>query len=380
MCDDKKIIFSMVNVSKVIPPNKTILKDIYLSFFYGAKIGIIGLNGSGKSTLLKIIAGIDKTYNGEVVFSPGYSVGYLPQEPELDNSKTVRQIVEEGVAEVVQLLQEYEEINNKFAEPMSDEEMATLIEKQGEITEKLDHLDAWNLDSKLERAMDALRCPEPNALVQNLSGGESRRVALCRLLLQEPDILLLDEPTNHLDAESITWLEQHLQQYKGTVIAVTHDRYFLDNVAGWILELDRGEGIPWKGNYSSWLEQKTQRLAMEEKQESKRRKTLERELEWVRMAPKARHAKSKARLSAYEKLLNEDVKQKEERLEIYIPNGPRLGDRVIIANNISKSFDNKILFENFSFNLPPAGIVGIIGHNGAGKTTLFRMIMGLQNP
>ncbi|HOK37186.1 MAG: energy-dependent translational throttle protein EttA [Bacteroidales bacterium] len=380
MCDDKKIIFSMVNVSKVIPPNKTILKDIYLSFFYGAKIGIIGLNGSGKSTLLKIIAGIDKTYNGEVVFSPGYSVGYLPQEPELDNSKTVRQIVEEGVAEVVQLLQEYEEINNKFAEPMSDEEMATLIEKQGEITEKLDHLDAWNLDSKLERAMDALRCPEPNALVQNLSGGESRRVALCRLLLQEPDILLLDEPTNHLDAESITWLEQHLQQYKGTVIAVTHDRYFLDNVAGWILELDRGEGIPWKGNYSSWLEQKTQRLAMEEKQESKRRKTLERELEWVRMAPKARHAKSKARLSAYEKLLNEDVKQKEERLEIYIPNGPRLGDRVIIANNISKSFDNKILFENFSFNLPPAGIVGIIGPNGAGKTTLFRMIMGLQNP
>jgi ATP-binding cassette ChvD family protein len=370
----------MVNVSKVIPPNKTILKDIYLSFFYGAKIGIIGLNGSGKSTLLKIIAGIDKTYNGEVVFSPGYSVGYLPQEPELDNSKTVRQIVEEGVAEVVQLLQEYEEINNKFAEPMSDEEMATLIEKQGEITEKLDHLDAWNLDSKLERAMDALRCPEPNALVQNLSGGESRRVALCRLLLQEPDILLLDEPTNHLDAESITWLEQHLQQYKGTVIAVTHDRYFLDNVAGWILELDRGEGIPWKGNYSSWLEQKTQRLAMEEKQESKRRKTLERELEWVRMAPKARHAKSKARLSAYEKLLNEDVKQKEERLEIYIPNGPRLGDRVIIANNISKSFDNKILFENFSFNLPPAGIVGIIGPNGAGKTTLFRMIMGLQNP
>lgn len=380
MCDDKKIIFSMVNVSKVIPPNKTILKDIYLSFFYGAKIGIIGLNGSGKSTLLKIIAGIDKTYNGEVVFSPGYSVGYLPQEPELDNSKTVRQIVEEGVAEVVQLLQEYEEINNKFAEPMSDEEMATLIEKQGEITEKLDHLDAWNLDSKLEKAMDALRCPEPDTLVQNLSGGERRRVALCRLLLQEPDILLLDEPTNHLDAESIHWLEQHLQQYKGTVIAVTHDRYFLDNVAGWILELDRGEGIPWKGNYSSWLEQKTQRLAMEEKQESKRRKTLERELEWVRMAPKARHAKSKARLSAYEKLLNEDVKQKEERLEIYIPNGPRLGDRVIIANNISKSFDNKILFENFSFNLPPAGIVGIIGHNGAGKTTLFRMIMGLQNP
>ncbi len=380
MCDDKKIIFSMVNVSKVIPPNKTILKDIYLSFFYGAKIGIIGLNGSGKSTLLKIIAGIDKSYNGEVVFSPGYSIGYLPQEPELDNSKTVRQIVEEGVAEVVKLLQEYEEINNKFAEPMSDDEMAALIEKQGEITEKLDHLDAWNLDSKLERAMDALRCPEPDALVQNLSGGERRRVALCRLLLQEPDILLLDEPTNHLDAESIHWLEQHLQQYKGTVIAVTHDRYFLDNVAGWILELDRGEGIPWKGNYSSWLEQKTQRLAMEEKQESKRRKTLERELEWVRMAPKARHAKSKARLSAYEKLLNEDVKQKEERLEIYIPNGPRLGDKVIIANNISKSFDNKILFENFSFNLPPAGIVGIIGPNGAGKTTLFRMIMGLQNP
>lgn len=380
MCDDKKIIFSMVNVSKVIPPNKTILKDIYLSFFYGAKIGIIGLNGSGKSTLLKIIAGIDKSYNGEVVFSPGYSVGYLPQEPELDNSKTVRQVVEEGVAEVVQLLQEYEEINNRFAEPMNDEEMAALIEKQGEITEKLDHLDAWNLDSKLERAMDALRCPEPDALVQNLSGGERRRVALCRLLLQEPDILLLDEPTNHLDAESIHWLEQHLQQYKGTVIAVTHDRYFLDNVAGWILELDRGEGIPWKGNYSSWLEQKTQRLAMEEKQESKRRKTLERELEWVRMAPKARHAKSKARLSAYEKLLNEDVKQKEERLEIYIPNGPRLGDKVIVANNISKSFDNKILFENFSFNLPPAGIVGIIGPNGAGKTTLFRMIMGLQNP
>lgn len=380
MSDDKKIIFSMVNVSKVIPPNRTILKDIYLSFFYGAKIGIIGLNGSGKSTLLKIIAGIDKSYNGEVVFSPGYSIGYLAQEPELDNNKTVREIVEEGMSEVVSLLKEYEEINNKFLEPLSDVEMTSLIEKQGELTEKLDNLDAWNLDSKLERAMDALQCPDPDSLVANLSGGERRRVALCRLLLQEPDILLLDEPTNHLDAESVHWLEQHLQQYKGTVIAVTHDRYFLDNVAGWILELDRGEGIPWKGNYSSWLEQKTARLAMEEKVESKRRKTLERELEWVRMSPKARHAKSKARLSAYEKMLNEDVKQKEERLEIFIPNGPRLGDKVIIVNNISKSYDNKLLFDNFSFSLPPAGIVGIIGPNGAGKTTLFRMIMGMVLP
>jgi len=377
MSDDKKIIFSMVNVGKKIPPQKQILKNIYLSFFYGAKIGIIGLNGSGKSTLLKIIAGLDKSFEGEVVFSPGYTVGYLPQEPELDNTKTVKEIVEEGVHETVALIKEYEAINEKFAEPMSDDEMASLIDRQGILTELLDQHGAWDLDSKLERAMDALRCPDGEEIVAHLSGGERRRVALCRLLLREPDILLLDEPTNHLDAESIQWLEQHLQQYKGTVIAVTHDRYFLDNVAGWILELDRGEGIPWKGNYSSWLEQKTTRMAQEEKTESKRKKTLERELEWVRMSPKARQAKSKARLAAYDKMLNEDTKQKEDKLEIYIPNGPRLGDKVLVANNISKAFDHKILFENFSFSLPPAGIVGIIGPNGAGKTTLFRLMMGL---
>ncbi len=370
----------MVGVGKVIPPNRQILKDIYLSFYYGAKIGIIGLNGSGKSTLLKIIAGLDKSYKGEVVFSPGYSVGILQQEPELDNSKTVKEIVEEGVAETVELLKAYEAVNNRFAEPMSDDEMNTLIEEQGRLTELLDQHDAWELDTKLERAMDALRCPDPDQNVKTLSGGERRRVALCRLLLQEPDILLLDEPTNHLDAESIDWLEQYLRQYKGTVIAVTHDRYFLDNVAGWILELDRGEGIPWKGNYTSWLEQKSNRLAMEEKTESKRRKTLERELEWVRMAPKARHAKSKARLASYERLMSEDTKQKEEKLEIFIPNGPRLGNKVIEAHDISKAFGDKLLFENLSFSLPPAGIVGIIGPNGAGKTTLFRLIMGLEQP
>lgn len=380
MNEEPKIIFSMVNVSKKIPPQRQILKNIYLSFFYGAKIGIIGLNGSGKSTLLKIIAGLDTSIEGEVVFSPGYSVGYLPQEPELDNNKTVREVIEEAVADVVDLLKEYEEINNRFSEPMSDDEMNKLIERQGTVTELLDHHDAWELDNKLERAMDALRCPPPDESIATLSGGERRRVALCRLLLQEPDVLLLDEPTNHLDAESIQWLEIHLQQYKGTVICVTHDRYFLDNVAGWILELDRGEGIPWKGNYSSWLDQKTQRLALEEKTESKRRKTLERELEWVRMSPKARTSKSKARLSAYDRLLNEDVKQKEEKLEIFIPNGPRLGDKVLVANNISKAFSNNILFENFSFTLPQAGIVGIIGPNGAGKTTLFRMMMGLIDP
>jgi len=377
---DEKIIFSMVGVSKTFPPHKRVLNNIYLSFFYGAKIGIIGLNGSGKSTLMKIIAGVEKSYEGEVIFSPGYTVGYLEQEPHLDDSKTVRQVVEEGVQEVVDLLKEYEEVNARFAEPMSDDEMNKLIERQGELTEKLDHLDAWNLDSKLERAMDALRCPDADTHVKVLSGGERRRVALCRLLLQQPDVLLLDEPTNHLDADSVQWLEMHLQQYKGTVIAITHDRYFLDNVAGWILELDRGEGIPWKGNYSSWLEQKSIRLAQEEKQESKRRKTLERELEWVRMSPKARHAKSKARLSAYDKLLNEDVKQKEEKLEIFIPNGPRLGDLVIETNNVSKAYGDKLLFENLSFKLPPNGIVGVIGPNGAGKTTLFRLIMGLEKP
>jgi energy-dependent translational throttle protein EttA len=380
MSEDKKIIFSMVGVGKLIPPNKQILKDIYLSFFYGAKIGIIGLNGSGKSTLLKIIAGIDQSYQGNVAFSPGYTVGLLEQEPELDDNKTVKEIVEEGVQEVVNLLKEYEAVNMKFSEPMTDDEMNALIEKQGRLTELIDHHDGWEIDSKLERAMDALRCPESNALVKHLSGGERRRVALCRLLLKEPDILLLDEPTNHLDAESVEWLEQHLKQYKGTVIAVTHDRYFLDNAAGWILELDRGEGIPWKGNYSSWLEQKANRLKMEEKSESKRRKTLERELEWVRMAPKARHAKSKARLSAYEKLMDQDVKQKEERLEIFIPNGPRLGANVIDCVNVSKAFGDKLLFENLSFSLPPAGIVGVIGPNGAGKTTLFRMIMGDEKP
>ena len=378
--EQPKVIFSMNRVSKVYPPNKQVLKDIWLSFFYGAKIGIIGLNGSGKSTLLKIIAGIDKNYQGDVAFSPGYSVGYLAQEPELDNSKIVKEVVQEGVQEVVNLMKEYEEVNNRFSEPMSDDEMNKLIERQGELTELLDQHDAWELDAKLERAMDALNCPEPDASVATLSGGERRRVALCRLLLQEPDILLLDEPTNHLDAESIQWLEAHLHQYKGTVIAVTHDRYFLDNVAGWILELDRGEGIPWKGNYSSWLEQKTKRLEQEEKSESRRRKTLERELEWVRMAPKARQAKGKARLNAYEKMLNEDSKQKEERLEIYIPDGPRLGTNVIEAVHVRKAFGDKVLFEDLNFKLPPAGIVGVIGPNGAGKTTLFRLIMGLEKP
>ena len=378
--DDKKIIFSMVGVSKIIPPQKQVLKNIYLSFFYGAKIGVLGLNGAGKSTLLKIIAGLDKSYQGEVVFSPGYSVGYLPQEPQLDDNLTVKEEVMKGVHEVVDILKEYEEVNMKFMEPMSDDEMNKLIERQGELTELIEQHDAWELDSKLERAMDALRCPEGDTPIQNLSGGERRRVALCRLLLSEPDILLLDEPTNHLDAESVQWLEMHLQQYKGTVIAVTHDRYFLDNVAGWILELDRGEGIPWQGNYSSWLEQKTNRLAMEEKQESKRRRTLERELEWVRMAPKARQAKGKARLNAYDKLLNEDVKEKEEKLQIFIPNGPRLGDQVIEAQNVSKAYGDKLLFENLNFNLPPNGIVGVIGPNGAGKTTLFRLIMGLEKP
>ena len=378
---DEKIIFSMNGVGKILPHNnKVILKDIYLSFFYGAKIGIIGLNGSGKSTLLKIIADVEKSYQGEVVFAPGYSVGYLEQEPHLDDTKSVKQVVEEGVRSVVDLMKEYEAVNAKFAEPMSDDEMAKLIEKQGELTEKIDHVNGWEIDNKLERAMDALMCPDADAPVKNLSGGERRRVALCRLLLQEPDILLLDEPTNHLDTESVQWLEAHLQKYKGTVIAVTHDRYFLDNVAGWILELDRGEGIPWKGNYSSWLEQKANRLAQEEKQESKRRKTLERELEWVRMAPKARQAKSKARLSAYEKMQNEDVKQKEERVEIFIPNGPRLGANVIDANNVSKSYGDKLLYENLNFKLPPAGIVGVIGPNGAGKTTLFRLIMGYESP
>lgn len=380
MADDKKIIFSMVGVGKVFPPNKQVLKDIYLSFFYGAKIGIIGLNGSGKSTLLRVIAGTEKSYQGEVAFSPGYEVGMLEQEPHLDETKTVKEIVEEGVQDVVNLLKEYEEINLKFAEPMSDDEMNNLIERQGKLTEQIDQTDAWELDSKLERAMDALRCPEGDTPVQNLSGGERRRVALCRLLLKEPDILLLDEPTNHLDAESVEWLEHHLQQYQGTVIAVTHDRYFLDNVAGWILELDRGEGIPWKGNYSSWLEQKASRLDMEEKSASKRRKTLERELEWVRMAPKARHAKSKARLSAYEKMMSEDVKQKEEKLEIFIPNGPRLGQKVIGADHVSKAFGEKLLFDDLNFMLPPAGIVGVIGPNGAGKTTLFRLIMGQEKP
>jgi ATP-binding cassette ChvD family protein len=380
MADDKKIIFSMVNVSKTFPPHKQVLKDIYLSFFYGAKIGIIGLNGSGKSTLLKIIAGTEKSFQGDVVFSPGYRIGILEQEPLVDETKTVLEIVKEGVQEVVSWLEEYEKVNARFAEPLTDAEMDKLIQRQGELTELLDHANAWDLDSRLQRAMDALRCPESDRPVNVLSGGEKRRVALCRLLLSEPDILLLDEPTNHLDAESVQWLEQHLQQYKGTVIAITHDRYFLDNVAGWILELDRGEGIPWQGNYSSWLEQKSARLAMEEKSESKRRKTLERELDWVRMSPKARQAKGKARLANYERLLNEDVKQKEERLELYIPNGPRLGNKVIEAVGVTKSFGDKLLFENLTFSLPPAGIVGVIGPNGAGKTTLFRLIIGSEKP
>lgn len=371
----------MNGVGKTLPNNnKVILKDIYLSFFYGAKIGIIGLNGSGKSTLMKIIAGIETQYRGEVVWSPGYSVGYLEQEPQLDPSKTVIDVIREGVQETMDLLKEYEEVNMKFCEPMSDDEMAALIERQGELTEKIDHCNGWEVDSMLERAMDALNCPPPDASVSTLSGGERRRVALCRLLLRQPDVLLLDEPTNHLDTESIQWLEEHLKQYKGTVIAVTHDRYFLDNVAGWILELDRGEGIPWKGNYSSWLEQKSKRLQLEEKQESKRRKTLERELEWVRMAPKARQAKSKARLGAYEKLSAQDAKEKEAALEIYIPNGPRLGNKVIEFHDVSKAYGDKLLFEHLSFVLPPAGIVGVIGPNGAGKTTLFRMIMGLEAP
>lgn len=375
---NETIIFSMAGVSKVIPPNKTILKNIYLSFFYGAKIGVLGLNGSGKSTLLRVIAGIDKDILGEVVFSPGYSVGLLEQEPILDPDKTVREVVEEGVQEVVDLLREFDEINEAFADENADYDK--LLERQGNVQEKLDALDAWNLDTKLEIAMDALRCPPSDNLISTLSGGEKRRVALCRLLLRQPDVLLLDEPTNHLDAESVLWLEEHLRQYKGTVIAVTHDRYFLDNVAGWILELDRGEGIPWKGNYSSWLEQKQERLKKEEKTESKRQKTLQRELEWVKMAPKARHAKSKARLGAYEKLLSEETKAKEEKLEIYIPPGPRLGNKVIEAHNITMGFGDKLLYENLSFSLPPAGIVGIIGPNGAGKTTLFKLITGQLKP
>ena len=381
MADDKKIIFSVVGVSKAFQANKQVLKDIYLSFFYGAKIGIIGLNGSGKSTLMKIIAGLEKSYQGEVVFSPGYSVGYLAQEPHLDDEKTVKEVVMEGVQSIVDTLAEYEEINNKFGLPEyyeDSEKMDALFARQAELQDIIDATDAWNLDSKLERAMDALRCPPEDQPVKNLSGGERRRVALCRLLLQKPDILLLDEPTNHLDAESIDWLEQHLQQYEGTVIAVTHDRYFLDHVAGWILELDRGEGIPWKGNYSSWLEQKTKRMEMEEKVASKRRKTLERELDWVRMAPKARQAKGKARLNSYDKLLNEDVKEKEEKLEIFIPNGPRLGNKVIEAKGVAKAYGDKLLFDNLNFMLPPNGIVGVIGPNGAGKTTLFRLIMGLE--
>ena len=378
---DEKIIFSMNGVGKILPHNNRVfLKDIYLSFFYGAKIGIIGLNGSGKSTLMKIIAGIEKSYQGEVAWAQGYTVGYLEQAPSMDPEKTVLEVVQEGVQEVVDLLREYEEVNMKFCEPMSDDEMNELIIRQGELTEKIEHCEGWEIDAKLERAMDALQCPPPDAKVANLSGGERRRVALCRLLLRQPDVLLLDEPTNHLDTESVQWLESHLQQYKGTVIAVTHDRYFLDNVAGWILELDRGEGIPWKGNYSSWLEQKSRRLAMEEKQESRRRKTLERELEWVRMAPKARQAKSKARLGAYEKLAGEDVREKESKLEIFIPNGPRLGTNVIEFSGVSKSYGDKLLYENLSFVLPQAGIVGVIGPNGAGKTTLFRLIMGFEQP
>ncbi len=382
MADDKKIIFSMVGVSKIFPPQKQVLKNIYLSFFYGAKIGIIGLNGSGKSTLLKIIAGIDKEYQGEVVFSAGYTVGYLEQDPKLEPGKTVKEVVQEGVQEIMDILREYEEVNERFGDPevLEDpDKMDALINRQAELQDKIDATDAWNIDSKLERAMDALRCPPEDQVVDTLSGGERRRVALCRLLLQQPDVLLLDEPTNHLDAESIDWLEQHLQQYAGTVICITHDRYFLDHVAGWILELDRGEGIPWKGNYSSWLDQKTKRMAQEEKQASKRRKTLERELEWINMAPKARQAKGKARLNSYEKLLNEDQKEREAKLEIFIPNGPRLGNKVIEAQHVAKAFGDKLLFDDLNFMLPPNGIVGVIGPNGAGKTTLFKMIMGQES-
>ena len=383
MADDKKVIFSMVGVSKIYPPQKQVLKDIYLSFFYGAKIGIIGLNGAGKSSLLKIIAGIDKDYRGEVVWAPGYTVGYLEQDPKLDPDKTVIDVVREGVQPIMDLLAEFDKVNEAFGDPevLEDpDKMDALIARQAELQDKLDATDAWNIDSRLERAMDALQCPPDDQKIATLSGGERRRVALCRLLLQQPDVLLLDEPTNHLDAESIDWLEQHLQQYQGTVIAITHDRYFLDHVAGWILELDRGEGIPWKGNYSSWLDQKTKRMAQEEKQASKRRKTLERELEWVRMAPKARQAKGKARLNSYDKLLNEDQKQREERLEIFIPNGPRLGNKVIEASHLAKAFGHKQLFKDLSFSLPPNGIVGVIGPNGAGKTTLFRLIMGQEKP
>ncbi|MBQ0118628.1 MAG: energy-dependent translational throttle protein EttA [Bacteroidales bacterium] len=376
MADDKKIIFSMVGVSKSFSPQKRVLNNIYLSFFYGAKIGIIGLNGAGKSTLMKIIAGVEKNYEGEVVFSPGYSVGYLEQDPKLDPEKTVRECVQEGVQPIMDALREYDEVNNAFAAPDADYEK--LLARQAELQDMLDATDAWNIDTRLDRAMDALRCPDDDAIVKNLSGGERRRVALCRLLLQKPDVLLLDEPTNHLDAESIDWLEQHLHQYAGTVICITHDRYFLDNVAGWILELDRGEGIPWKGNYSSWLEQKTARMALEEKQASKRRKTLERELEWVRMAPKARQAKGKARLEAYDRMMNEEQKEREEKLEIFIPNGPRLGNKVINAEGVAKAFGDRVLFEDLNFMLPPNGIVGVIGPNGAGKTTLFRMIMGME--
>ena len=381
MADDKKIIFSMVGVSKTYPPQKQVLKDIYLSFFYGAKIGIISLNGSGKSTLLKIIAGLDTSYQGDVVFSPGYTVGYLPQEPQLDDEKTVKELVQEGVQPIMDTLKEYEEINEKFGLPEYYEDpdkMDKLFQRQAELQDMIDATDAWNIDSKLERAMDALRCPPEDQKAGTLSGGERRRVALCRLLLQQPDVLLLDEPTNHLDAESIDWLEQHLNQYPGTVIAITHDRYFLDHVAGWILELDRGEGIPWKGNYTSWLDQKTKRMEQEEKQASKRRKTLERELEWINMSPKARQAKGKARLNSYDKLLNQDQKEREEKLEIYIPNGPRLGNKVIEANGVAKAFGEKLLFDNLNFMLPPNGIVGVIGPNGAGKTTLFRLITGSE--
>ncbi|MEO5645080.1 MAG: energy-dependent translational throttle protein EttA [Bacteroidia bacterium] len=378
--EGRQIIFSMVNVSKIHPPQKQVLKDIYLSFYYGAKIGVIGLNGSGKSSLLRIIAGVDKDYIGEVHFSPGYSIGMLEQEPKLDETKTVMDIVKEGVKEINDTLKEYEEVNNKFAEPMTDEEMNKLIDRQSRLSEKIELLDAWNIESRLERAMDALQCPEGDTPVSVLSGGERRRVALCRLLLQQPDILLLDEPTNHLDAESVLWLENHLQSYPGTIISVTHDRYFLDNVAGWILELDRGEGIPWKGNYSEWLDQKSKKLASEEKTESKRRKNLERELEWVRQGPKGRQSKSKARLANYEKMLGEDVKSKDEKLEMFIPNGPRLGNEVIEAVGVNKAFGDKVLYENLNFKLPPAGIVGIIGPNGAGKTTLFRLIMGEDTP